>query len=81
MQPHHLNPTIGVRPSESPFRFSSEYADDALGLVYYNYRHYEPVTGRWLQRDMIEEEGGVVLYGICLNRIIESVDYWNNCKL
>ena len=30
----------------NPFRFSSEYADDALGLVYYNYRHYEPVTGR-----------------------------------
>lgn len=24
---------------------------------------------------MIEEEGGVALYGICLNRIIESVDY------
>ena len=21
----------------NPFRFSSEYADDALGLVYYNY--------------------------------------------
>jgi RHS repeat-associated protein len=35
----------------NPFRFSSEYADDALGLVYYNYRHYEPVMGRWLQRD------------------------------
>ena len=59
----------------NPFRFSSEYADDALGLVYYNYRHLESVIGRWLQRDMIEEEGGVALYGICLNRIIESVDY------
>ena len=35
----------------NPFRFSSEYADDALGLVYYNYRHYEPVMGRWLSRD------------------------------
>ena len=35
----------------NPFRFSSEYADAALGLVYYNYRHYEPVTGRWLSRD------------------------------
>ena len=30
-------------------------ADDALGLVYYNYRHLEPVTGRWLQRDVVEE--------------------------
>ena len=35
----------------NPYRFSSEYSDDALGLVYYNYRHYEPVVGRWLSRD------------------------------
>lgn len=26
----------------NPFRFSSEYADDELGLVYYNYRYYNP---------------------------------------
>ena len=48
----------------NPFRFSSEYADDALGLVYYNYRHYEPVTGRWLQRDPSEENGGELLYSV-----------------
>ena len=35
----------------NPWRFSSEYEDTELGLDYYNYRHYEPVTGRWLQRD------------------------------
>ena len=35
----------------NPFRFSSEYADDTLVLVYYNYRHLEPVTGRWLNVD------------------------------
>ena len=38
----------------NPFRFSSEYADDALSLIYYNYRHLEPVMGRWLQRDCVE---------------------------
>ena len=42
----------------NPFRFSSEYADDTLGLVYYNYRHYNPMDGRWTSRDPIEEEGG-----------------------
>ncbi len=26
------------------------YSDDTA-TVYYNYRHYEPVTGRWMQRD------------------------------
>ena len=48
----------------NPFRFSSEYADDALGLVYYNYRHYEPGMGRWLSRDPIEENGGELLYSV-----------------
>ena len=48
--------------STNPYRFSSEYADDVLGLVYYNYRHYNPCVGRWLNRDPIEEEGGLNLY-------------------
>ena len=58
----------------NPFRFSSEYADDALGLVYYNYRHYEPVMGRWLSRDPIEESGGANLYGFIANRIGLEID-------
>ena len=54
----------------NPFRFSSEYADDALGLVYYNYRHLEPVTGRWLNRDPIEEKGGENWYAFSGNNPI-----------
>ena len=38
--------------SENPFRFSSEVYDDTLGLVYYNYRHYNPKDGRWQGRDL-----------------------------
>ncbi len=38
-----------------PIQWSSEYADAELDLVYYNYRHYSPVDGRWLQRDFIHE--------------------------
>ena len=38
---------------ENPWRFSSEYNDFMLGLVYYNYRHYEASNGRWLIRDPI----------------------------
>ena len=44
----------GDLASDNTFRFSSEYADDTLGVVYYNYRHYDPVTGRWLGRDRVE---------------------------
>ena len=52
----------------NPWRFSSEYADDSLALVYYNYRHYEPVNGRWSVRDPIYEKGGCNLYTLCINR-------------
>ena len=36
---------------EQPIQWSSEYNDTELGLVYYNYRHYNPVNGRWNGRD------------------------------
>ena len=54
----------------NPFRFSSEYADDTLVLVYYNYRHLEPVTGRWLSRDPIEENGVVNIFSFVANNIL-----------
>ena len=65
------NPADG---DENPFRFSSEYADDETGLVYYNYRYYSPQLGRWIKRDPIEEEGGVNLYGMIDNNINNSAD-------
>ncbi len=49
----------------NPYQFSSEYADDALGLVYYNYRHYNPQDGRWMSRDRVDEVGGINLYSFC----------------
>ena len=36
----------GNAAEDNPIRFSSEYADDELGLVYYNYRYYNPQNGR-----------------------------------
>ena len=53
----------------NPWRFSSEYEDTELGLDYYNYRHYEPETGRWLQRDPID---AFCLYVWCDNRPCNS---------
>ena len=52
----------GVFAADNPWRFSSEYAEDDTSTVYYNYRYYEPVTGRWLSRDPIDELGSVSLY-------------------
>jgi uncharacterized protein RhaS with RHS repeats len=44
-------------------------------LVYYGYRYYDPVTGRWPSRDPIEEEGGLNLYGFVGN---DSINGWDN---
>ncbi len=38
--------------TEQPIQWSSEFNDTELGLVYYNYRHYNPVVGRWMSRDI-----------------------------
>ena len=61
----------GFLRNRNPFRFSSEYVDDATGLSYYNWRHYDPVNGRWLSEDPIGEEGGVNLYGFVGNASVD----------
>ena len=66
--------SAGNLASFNRFRFSSEYADDALGLVYYNYRHYEPVTGRWMGRDPIGDTNCLCLYLFCRNNLFWSFD-------
>ena len=59
---------------ENKFRFSCEYADDELGLVYYNYRHLNPADGRWINRDPIQEQGGWNLYSFINNSINIEAD-------
>ncbi len=46
----------GFLRNRNPFRFSSEYVDDATGLSYFNWRHYDPVHGRWLSDDPMFDE-------------------------
>ena len=57
-----------------PFRFSTKYYDSETGLYYYGRRYYSPDLGRWLNRDPIEEEGGVNLYAFCDNCPLLDVD-------
>ncbi|MCW5555058.1 MAG: RHS repeat-associated core domain-containing protein [Verrucomicrobiae bacterium] len=58
----------------NPFRFSTKFADDASGLVYYGYRYYDPDQGRWLGRDPIEEEGGINLFAFVFNSPLNGFD-------
>jgi len=49
--------------------------DIALGVVEYGYRYYNAETGRWLNRDPIEEQGGLNLYAMVGNDPVNFVDY------
>ena len=69
----------GNAAEDNPFRFSSEYADDELGLVYYNYRYYNPQNGRWISRDPIEEEEKTNnLYWFVRNHPSIHLTYWED---
>ncbi|MBB5350675.1 RHS repeat-associated protein [Haloferula luteola] len=48
-----------------PYHFSTKHQDYESGLLYYGYRYYDPVTGRWPARDPIEERGGGESVWIC----------------
>ncbi len=64
----------------NPFRFSSEYYDSELDLVYYNYRHYSPSLGRFLSRDPIEEQGGINLYAFVRNAPTKTIDLYGQAE-
>jgi RHS repeat-associated protein len=66
--------STGSYAGTNPFRFSTKYTDSETGLAYFGYRYYNPETGRWINRDLIEERGGKNLYGYVLNDPIASID-------
>jgi len=56
------------------FRFSTKYWDEETRSYYYGYRHYAPKLGCWLSKDPIGEEGGLNLYAICENNLLDRFD-------
>lgn len=65
------DPTI----ADNPFRFSTKFTDLETGLVYYGQRYYDPHNGRFINKDPIEEAGGLNLYGFCGNDGVNRWDY------
>jgi RHS repeat-associated protein len=55
-------------------RFSTKYYDSEAWLYYYGYRFYDPIMHRWLNRDPIEEDGGLNLYAFCGNNGVNRID-------
>jgi RHS repeat-associated protein len=55
-------------------RYSTKYLDTETSLYYYGYRFYHPTLMRWLNRDPIEEDGGINLYAFCGNDSLYKID-------
>jgi len=45
-----------------------------MHVACYGYRYMDPLTGRWMSKDPIEEEGGVNLYGMIQNNAVNDYD-------
>jgi len=64
----------GDKAADFAYRFSTKPFDFITGWYYYLYRYYDPLTGRWPNRDPIEERGGINLYGFVKNEQIDKID-------
>ena len=58
-----------------PLQWSSEYGDPELGLIYYNYRYYNPADGRWIRRDLVKGISDNNLYLSIKNSPVYENDY------
>lgn len=64
-----------TRPGYQPFGFAGGLQDEHTGLVHFGARDYDPLTGRWLQRDPILFGGGDSnLYAYAGNDPVNFVD-------
>ena len=62
-----------------PLQWSSENHDVDLGLVYYNYRYYNPADGRWTRRDPEGENIGYNMYLLLEDLPTNNTDYIGLC--
>jgi RHS repeat-associated protein len=67
---------VGARVVGMPLSAAKSTENQRFSGVakYYGYRYYHPQTGRWINRDPIEEEGGLNLYGFVGNDGVERRD-------
>ena len=64
----------GSSVASNPWRFSTKPVDLESGYSYYGYRYYNPVDGRWINRDPIGINGGVNIYCYVRNSPIVDCD-------
>lgn len=64
----------GTLATANVYRFSSKELMAQCGFYYYGFRFYDPLTQRWVNRDPIQEEGGINLYRFAGNGPIDRLD-------
>ena len=64
---------VGSGNFASPLQWSSEFFDEDVGVVSYLSRNYDPLTGRWLSRDPLLQDG-YNLYAYVRNQPMSKVD-------
>jgi RHS repeat-associated protein len=65
----------GTRKDSMSLLYSTKYTDMETGLIYYGHRYYDPNQGRFINRDPIGEAGGINLYGMVRNNLVNAVDF------
>ncbi len=64
----------GPLAAQNNNRFSSKEYNNNAGYYYYTYRYYDPNLQRWLNRDPIQEQGGMNFYGYVGNNPQGKID-------
>jgi len=61
-------------PFTPRYTFSTKEYLPAAGLYLYQYRVYDPIAGRWTQRDPIDYQDSINLYQFCGNNPVSNAD-------
>ena len=65
----------------NPWMFTGRQFDEETGIYFYRERYYDPVKGRFLQRDPLEYMEGINLYEYVQGRVITLVDPYGLKKI
>ena len=63
--------------TSDPYGYNAQdgyYTDHETGLILCTHRYYDPMVGRWINRDPIGYAGGINLYGYCGNGPMDDED-------
>ncbi|MBR4251276.1 MAG: RHS repeat protein, partial [Kiritimatiellae bacterium] len=64
-----------------PFRFRTRFQECQIGVLYYGFRYYSTLLGRWLARDRLGVRGDINTYAYANNSPCSSIDIHGNLTI